>query len=67
MLLTSLSHSSFAGLGFIESDTAYRCIIAYNEGKLQSGGGIESTYISKSYNNWKDAAVKFSSHEVSVS
>ena len=49
-----------------ESDKAYRCIIAYSEGKLQSVGGIESTYTSKGYNNWKDAAVKFSSHEVSV-
>ena len=28
------------------SDTAYRCIIAYSEGKLQSVGGVESTYIS---------------------
>ena len=50
-----------------ESNTACRCIIAYSEGKLQSVGGIESTYISKGYNNWKDAAVILSSHEVSVS
>ena len=49
-----------------ESDTAYSCIIAYSEGNLQSVGGIGSTYISKGYNNWKVAAVKFSSHEVSV-
>ena len=50
-----------------ESDTAYcfNCVKAYSEGKLQSVGGMESTYISKGYSNWKDAAVKFSSHEVS--
>ena len=35
-----------------ESDTAlFNCVNAYSEGKLQSVGGIESTYISKGYNN----------------
>ena len=51
-----------------EKDAAYyfNCVKAYKEGKLQSVGCVESTYISKGYNNWKDAAVKFSAHEDSA-
>ena len=44
----------------------FYCVKAYTEDKFQSMESIEYTYISKGYNNWKDASVNFSSHEFSI-
>ena len=46
-------------------DVAYcfHCIKAYKAGKLHSVGSIEAMFILKTYSNWKEAALRFSSHE----
>ena len=51
-----------------EEDTdkafCYNCIKAYTEGKLRTPN-LELAFISKGFNNWKDASVKFKEHESS--
>ena len=42
----------------------YNCIQAYKEDKLRASN-LESAFISKGFNNWKDASVKFKEHESS--
>ena len=42
----------------------YNCIQAYKEDKLRASN-LELAFISKGFNNWKDASVKFKEHESS--
>ena len=42
----------------------YNCIQAYKEDKLRAST-LELAFISKGFNNWKDASVKFKEHESS--
>ena len=42
----------------------YNCIQAYKEDKLRASN-LELAFISKVFNNWKDASVKFKEHESS--
>ena len=42
----------------------YNCIQAYKEEKLRASN-LELAFISKGFNNWKDASVKFKEHESS--
>ena len=42
----------------------YNCIQAYKEDKLRASN-LELAFISKGFNNWKDASVKFEEHESS--
>ena len=42
----------------------YNCIQAYKEDKLRTTN-LELAFISKGFNNWKDASVKFKKHELS--
>ena len=42
----------------------YNCIQAYEEDKLRASN-LELAFISKGFNNWKDASVKFKEHESS--
>ena len=42
----------------------YNCIQAYKEDKLRASN-LELAFISKGFNNWKDAGVKFKEHESS--
>ena len=44
----------------------FTCVKAYLEKKLHSTSSLEATYISKGYSNWKDAVIRFTSHQAST-
>ena len=64
----AFQHSWFSKWKWLhyEEDKAfsYNCIKAYKEDKLRTPS-LELAFISKGFNNWKDASVKFKEHESS--
>ena len=66
----AFQHSWFAKWKWLHKEEdmdkafCYNCIQAYKEDKLRASN-LELAFISKGFNNWKDASVKFKEHESS--